>query len=178
MVRATTGASGLLVYFSNLVYQNHEWDWRTFNFDSDMTRTDDAIGRMGNATSTDYSAAVRRGVKIIQYHGWNDQTLQPAYSPQYYEHVAGANGGLETTQQFYRLFMVPGMNHCSGGVGASSFGGIGVGGRFLISEAMTTADCEESPGMNADRLMSMMRLTQNFGPGLTRIKPVITGSPQ
>ena len=125
MVRPTTAASGLLVYFSNLVYQNREWDLRTFDFDGDMARTDDAIGRMGNATSTDYSAAVRRGVKIIQYHGWNDQTLQPAYSPQYYEHVARANGGLENTQQFYRLFMVPGMNHCSGGVGASSFGGIG-----------------------------------------------------
>ena len=87
-----------------------EWDLQSFNFDSDMAHTDQTIGRLGNATSTDYSAAIRRGVKIIQYHGWNDQTLQPAYSPQYYEQVAKANGGLEKTQEFYRLFMVPGMN--------------------------------------------------------------------
>ncbi len=125
MTRPATARSGLMVYFSNLVYQNADWDLQTFNFDSDMTHTDETIGRMGNATSTDYAAAIRRGVKIIQYHGWNDQTLQPAYSPQYYEQVMKANGGLEKTQQFYRLFMVPGMNHCSGGIGASNFGGVG-----------------------------------------------------
>ena len=112
MVQPTTAASGLLVYFSNLVYQNKEWDLRSFNFDSDMEHTDQTIGRLGNATSTDYAVAIRRGVKIIQYHGWNDQTLQPAYSPTYYEQLAKANGGLEQTQRFYRLFMVPGMNHC------------------------------------------------------------------
>jgi feruloyl esterase len=125
MVRPTTAASGLLVYFSNLVYRNPEWDLRTFNFDSDMTHTDQTVGQLGNATSTDYAGAIRRGVKIIQYHGWIDQTLQPAYSPQYYEQVAKANGGVEKTQEFYRLFMVPGMAHCGGGIGASSFGGVG-----------------------------------------------------
>ena len=125
MVRPTTAASGLLVYFSNLVYRNPEWDLRTFNFDSDMAHTDQTVGQLGNATSTDYAGAIRRGVKIIQYHGWNDQTLQPAYSPQYYEQVAKANGGIEKTQEFYRLFMVPGLAHCSGGIGASSFGGVG-----------------------------------------------------
>lgn len=125
MVRPTTAASGLLVYFSNIVYRNPEWDLGTFNFDGDMTHTDETVGKLGNATSTDYAAAIRRGVKIIQYHGWNDQTLQPVYSPQYYEQVAKANGGLEKTQEFYRLFMVPGMAHCSGGIGASNFGGVG-----------------------------------------------------
>ncbi len=125
MVRPTTAGAGLLVYFSNLVYRNPQWDLRSFNFDSDMTHTDQTIGRLGNSTSTDYAAAKRRGVKIIQYHGWNDQTLQPAYSPQYFEEVAKANGGIEKTQEFYRLFMVPGLAHCSGGIGASNFGGVG-----------------------------------------------------
>jgi feruloyl esterase len=126
MVRPTTGASGLLVYFSNIVYQKRDWDVQSFDFDRDMAYADDTIGKMGNAVSTDYSAAIRRGAKIIQYHGWNDQTLQPAYSPMYYEQVAGANGGIDKTEQFYRLFMVPGMTHCSGGIGASNFGGVGM----------------------------------------------------
>ena len=125
MVRPTTAGSGLLVYFSNIVYQKADWDLRSFNFDTDMAHTDQTIGKLGNATSTDYSAAIRRGVKIIQYHGWNDQTLQPEYSPQYFEQLAKANGGVEQTQNFYRLFMVPGLNHCSGGIGASNFGGVG-----------------------------------------------------
>ena len=122
----TQGASGLAgAYFGNLAFENPHWDFRTFNFDSDMQAADEKLGRLGNATSLDYSAATRRGVKIIQYHGWNDQTLQPAYSPDYYEQVAKANGGIEAIQNYYRLFMVPGMTHCYGGPGATSFGGVG-----------------------------------------------------
>ena len=59
------------------------------------------------------------------YHGWNDSVLQPEYTPQYYEQIAAANGGIDKTQNFMRLFMVPGMAHCYGGPGASSFGGVG-----------------------------------------------------
>jgi len=120
------GRSGLSNgYFANLVFENPNWDFRTFNFDEDMTIADSKVGRLGNATGLDYSVATRRGVKVIQYHGWNDQTLQPDYSPEYYDQVVGANGGLEATQNFFRLFMVPGMAHCYFGPGASSFGGVG-----------------------------------------------------
>ncbi len=122
----STGAAGLPTgYFANLVFENPQWDFRTFNFDTDMTTADEKVGRLGNATAVDFSAAKSRGVKIIQYHGWNDQTLQPAYSPEYYEQVAGANGGVDATRDFYRLFMVPGMTHCYGGPGAANFGAVG-----------------------------------------------------
>ena len=33
----------------------------------------------------------------------------------------GGNHGLRDTKEFYRLFMVPGMQHCSGGPGATVF---------------------------------------------------------
>jgi hypothetical protein len=112
-------------YFANLVFENPNWDFRAFNFDSDMATADSKVGSHGNATGTDYSVASRKGVKIIQYHGWNDQTLQSGYSPEYYSQVVRANGGLEATQNFFRLFMVPGMTHCSFGPGAASFGGVG-----------------------------------------------------
>src|SRR4029077_17194423 len=112
-------------YFANLVFENPSWDFRTFDFDADMKTADMKVGRLGNATALDYSAASKRGVKIIQYHGWNDPTLQPAYSPEYYDQVVKANGGLKATQDFFRLYMVPGMTHCSGGPGATNFGGTG-----------------------------------------------------
>jgi feruloyl esterase len=112
-------------YFANLVFENPDWDFRTFDFDADMQKADSKVGHLGNATALDYSFASSRGVKIIQYHGWNDQVLQPAYSAEYYDQVVQANGGLEATQNFYRLYMVPGMTHCSGGPGATNFGGTG-----------------------------------------------------
>ena len=121
-----TTASGLgNGYFANLVYENQNWDYRTFNFDSDMTYADLTVGALGNAIETNLSAAKKRKAKFIQYHGWNDQTLQPAYSPQYYEAVVNDMGGLKKVQKFYRLFMVPGMTHCYFGPGATSFGAVG-----------------------------------------------------
>jgi feruloyl esterase len=124
--RDAPNSQGLISYFSNIVYGNPEWDFKTFDFDRDMTMADEKIGKLGNATSVDYSAAKARGVKIIQYHGWNDQTLQPYYSPQYYDDLARANGGADQAASFYRLFMIPGMTHCSGGAGASNIGGVGM----------------------------------------------------
>jgi len=112
-------------YFANLTFEDPAWDYRTFDFDADMAYADFKVGLLGNSIDTDLSEARRRGVKIIQYHGWNDQTLQPEYSPEYYESVAEEMGGLRKTQQFYRLFMVPGMRHCYFGPGATSFGAVG-----------------------------------------------------
>ena len=36
----------------------------------------------------------------------------------YYETVERTMGGRGPTQAFFRLFMIPGMNHCQGGAGA------------------------------------------------------------
>lgn len=112
-------------YFGNLVFEKPDWDFASFDFDKDLAEAESKVGSIADAISTDLSAAKRRGVKIIQYHGWNDQTLQPAFSPQYYERVAAAMGGVESSRDFYRLFMAPGMAHCYSGPGANSFGGVG-----------------------------------------------------
>ncbi len=116
---ANLTASGLgNGYFANLTFENPSWDYTRFNFDSDMAYDDFRVGTLGNAIDPDITAARKRGVKVIQYHGWEDQTLQSAFSPQWFETVANAMGGLKKTQRFYRLFMIPGMRHCSGGPGA------------------------------------------------------------
>ena len=114
-LRATGLGTG---YFANLTFENPSWDYSTFNFDSGLAFADFKVGTLGNAIDADLTAARKRGVKIIQYHGWEDQTLQPAFSPEWFETVADAMGGLKKTQKFYRLFMIPGMRHCSGGPGA------------------------------------------------------------
>ena len=66
------------------------------------------------AISTDLSAFKNRGGKLIQYHGWADALIAPENSVNYYESVAARQGGLEPTEAFYRLFLVPGMGHCGG----------------------------------------------------------------
>jgi len=65
-----------------------------------------------DAASPDLSAFKARGGKLIQYHGWNDPAISPGYSLDYYAQVQAKLG---SSTGFYRLFMVPGMLHCTGG---------------------------------------------------------------
>ena len=112
-------------YFGNLVFENEKWNPDNFDLDKDLAAADAKIGINANATNPDLSAAKNKGAKIILYHGWNDQILQPGFSPQYYEKVAQTMGGMDQARDFFRLFMVPGMMHCNSGPGASNFGGVG-----------------------------------------------------
>ena len=53
------------------------------------------------------------------YYGWADQALNASMGTEYYERVMEQMG--PSTPDFFRLFMAPGMFHCAGGVGPSSF---------------------------------------------------------
>jgi feruloyl esterase len=67
--------------------------------------------------SRDLSEFKARGGKLILYHGWNDQLIQPENTINYYSEVVDAMSGAE--DDWLRLFMVPAMNHCRGGDGPS-----------------------------------------------------------
>jgi feruloyl esterase len=89
--------------------------------DGDLAKADTIDAAVGqfNATDPDLSAFRQRGGKILQYHGWNDQQIAPQNSVNYYESVVTHVGNRRATEDFYRLFMVPGMMHCQGGEGAT-----------------------------------------------------------
>lgn len=94
------------------------YDWRTFDFDRDPARLGE-IRRLLNAADPDLSAFRNRGGKLLMYHGWADTALTPLMAIDYYEAAVAANG--PQTRDFFRLFMVPGMFHCRGGVGVDRF---------------------------------------------------------
>ena len=105
--------------FKYVVYQDSNWDYKTLNFDSDIDRaykTDSAM----DAMNPDLSKFMKNGGKIIQYHGWADPQISPGSSVAYYQSVEKKMGPAKV-QQSYRLFMVPGMAHCGGGDGTSTF---------------------------------------------------------
>jgi hypothetical protein len=105
--------------FADLVFEKPTWDFRTLNFDQDVTFADDKLAAILNSTNPDLHAFKERGGKLIQYHGWADSAIPPQESIGYFESAQAANG---STSDFYRLFMVPGMSHCGNGAGASAFG--------------------------------------------------------
>jgi feruloyl esterase len=91
-----------------------DYDFRSFDFDRDVAQLE-RWGKLANANDPDLSKFHARGGKIIMTYGWADQILQPLMGVHYYEQATAKNG--PKTTDFFRLFMVPGMAHCAGGVG-------------------------------------------------------------
>lgn len=106
-----------------VVFKDPQWDWRTFNFSTDLRLLDDAGGILKALDPNLKPFASRRG-KLLMYHGWSDQTVLPHGSVDYYTRVMETMGGAQRTSDWIRLFMVPGMLHCGGGDGPNTFDAI------------------------------------------------------
>jgi feruloyl esterase len=107
-------------YFRYVVFENPDWDFKTLNFATDVTKALDRDAGTLSATNPDLHPFFAHGGKLIHYHGWTDQQVMPRNSIQYYESVAAVSGNGKIADS-YRLFMVPGMNHCRGGDGPDTF---------------------------------------------------------
>jgi len=104
-------------------FQNADYDWRTFDIDRDMPVIDQKIGFV-DATDPDLKKFKAHGGKLLLYAGWGDTGITPKNTVEYYESVVNKMGKAETND-FTRLFMVPGMGHCRGGNGPDTFDTIG-----------------------------------------------------
>jgi feruloyl esterase len=106
--------------FRYVVFEDPDWNYHSFQFDADVERTETAERGLLNAVDANLKPFFERGGKLIQYHGWNDPQIPPGFSVEYFESVLQALGA-DRVAKSYRLFMVPGMAHCGGGEGTSSF---------------------------------------------------------
>ncbi len=141
---AVTGGYGNFI--GHFFYGKKDFDWRKINFDTDYDAIRQKLDAILAAPSPDLTRFKARGGKIIQYHGWNDATNTPSESPnffaalavfeKYQANPAGLDKALselspgeiaalvlssKDVQNYYRLFMVPGMAHCNGGTGPTAF---------------------------------------------------------
>jgi hypothetical protein len=110
-----------IAYYSNMVYEKRDWDYKSFTVDSGLQAAVEKTAAALNAVNPDLSAFRARGGKLIIYHGWNDPAIPALNTVNYYEEVI-AKMGQASTDSFARLYIVPGMQHCGGGPGPGSFG--------------------------------------------------------
>ena len=94
------------------------YDWLSFDLAADLDKLEATRAAL-DATNSDLSRFKARGGKLLSYFGWADPALNPLMGVRYYERVVQQMG--PSTPEFYRLFMVPGMFHCAGGVGTGTF---------------------------------------------------------
>ncbi|MGA7793666.1 MAG: tannase/feruloyl esterase family alpha/beta hydrolase [Candidatus Acidiferrales bacterium] len=115
------------------VFQGPNIDLRKADIDSAVVMADKKFGFI-NHTSTNLDAFVQRGGKLLMYHGWDDGSITPINSINYYSSVVEVvreklklkiGDAVKETQKSARLFMVPGMGHCGGGPGPDNFDALG-----------------------------------------------------
>jgi feruloyl esterase len=118
-------------FWQHWALDDPQWDWRRFDFDRDMRRTDERLASTINAMNPSLEKFRRRGGKLIHYHGTADPVVPFADSISYWQRVIGKQRGMRDKQQrvapadsaadaaseFYRLFVAPGLGHCQGGPG-------------------------------------------------------------
>ena len=112
-------------FFSNMVYEKSDWDYKTAKFDDALALADKKFSGVLNATETNLRPFQSHGGKLIIYHGWDDAAISALNSINYFNAVANKMGAKQA-DSFLRLYMVPGMQHCGGGPGPDVFGQFGL----------------------------------------------------
>jgi len=97
-------------YFKFVVFKNPEWDFRTLDFDRDVSASDEIARPVLDATDPDLRTFAAHGGKLLVYHGWSDPLIAPLDTVDYYENVIKTMGASKT-HGFMRVFLVPGMGH-------------------------------------------------------------------
>jgi hypothetical protein len=111
-------------YFSNMVYEKSDWDYKTFPLEDGLKLAEEKTASALNAIDADLKPFKARGGKLILYHGWDDPAISALNSVNYYETVV-AKMGQRDADSFVRLYMAPGVQHCDNGPGPDSFGQVG-----------------------------------------------------
>src|SRR5262249_3485080 len=131
-------------FYANFVFNDPKWDFSKFDIDKDPVVAQKSLGKALNATDPNLSAFRAHNGKILEFHGLSDGEGPPLGAMDYSQRVVAAQartGGvtpvaakspdpaaLKKTQDFYRLFLAPGMSHCAGGPGPNLFGQTGGNG--------------------------------------------------
>ena len=98
---------------------NGNWDLKDFKLE-DVERFEKDKGPAVNSVDPNLKQFFAHNGKLLMYHGWGDPGVPPMGTVNYFNNVtktvgaAQANGGM-------RLFMIPGMGHCGGGDGTTTF---------------------------------------------------------
>lgn len=112
----------------DMLYEDPNWDLSKYDVERDAAAAVKKYSKTMDAFDPDLTRFRNHGGRLLLYHGFNDPSISPLNTINYYEQVvatvakqSGAKDAQARTGEFARLFLVPGMHHCGGGPGTSNF---------------------------------------------------------
>jgi hypothetical protein len=158
-------------FFQNMLYSDPAWDFHKFDVDHDVKLADDSLARALNATDPDLKRFKDRGGKLVIYHGWSDPAIPPVNAINYYQSVVSKMGA-KNAGEFVRLFMIPGMQHCSGGPGPSEFGQNVVSGGDPAHDLSSALEKWVEQGSAPEQVIATKYKGSSPASGVVRTRPV------
>lgn len=113
-------------YLKYWIAQNPNLDWKNMDYQSFVDYFNESVDLFRPIMGTDnpdLSQFKKSGGKMIIWHGWDDRLIPPKGTIHYYNHVVKLMGGQKRTDEFVKLYMAPGVDHCNGGDGADQING-------------------------------------------------------
>lgn len=111
-----------------------------------------------DATNPDLSAFAGRGGKLILWHGWADPHISPLNTLAYHQALRKQLGDARA-ETFERLYLLPGVHHCSGGEGPSQLD--------LLTPMMSWVERQQAP----DAILTTQADSQRPGFGAPMAPP-------
>ena len=106
--------------FRWMAYRNPDWSPEDFDIQDALRIAEQELSPVMNANDPNLKDFFAHDGKLLLYHGWNDAAIPATATIAYYKAVEDFVG-TSITRNSARLFLVPGMQHCFGGVGPTSF---------------------------------------------------------
>lgn len=113
--------------FGQAIRRLPSWDGKDFDAARDLAAIDRVMPEL-RADDPDVRAFRQRGGKLLMYSGWMDPSVAAEMVVAYRDALVAAAGGERKADEFMRLYMLPGVQHCRGGPGADQIGGSGQDG--------------------------------------------------
>lgn len=162
-------------YVQYMVVDDPSWSFSDFDGAAIVALADARNPGNASADAFDLSAFRARGGKLLQYHGYADGLIPTDASVYLYRRILSTmlslGGAAEeddnNVDEWYRFFLVPGMQHCSGSVGGAPwfFGGSGQAQELLGPDSSSGGEegyyvAGTVPGLQDeehDALLALMR---------------------